>query len=138
MRYDIRPTVRTLMFGILLVAVALGSYIAGYRAGHADGWLKPPNFAQNRALVFGRTNSTRSARESGAICIAARQLESQRPGFLTTKPGVKATPYYGNPYSDMRWTVTFTDPRSKKPLSRIIELDDVLLEETRGGRLSVY
>src|SRR5262249_12408826 len=110
----LRMSVASLRIVTLLIAVSLGSYFAGYRGGFAEGCRRPPNHAQDRALEFARSQCVRSDRELCAIYQAAKGIEAGDPGFLLLKPRVSASPSNGDASTAVRWTVTFTDPKSKR------------------------
>jgi hypothetical protein len=129
----LRLTVRDLLIGIMLVAASLGSYLAGRKEGYAEGTRRPPNYAKDRAQSFTRWQTVASAGHLYAIYNGAKQLEADDPGFLARKPGVSAVPSKGDVYSARQFTVTFTDPKSKKSLSVITQIDESLIAEYETG-----
>lgn len=102
-----RPRARltTLMMAVLLIAVALGSYRAGYRDGRGT---VPRDLPHERALDFVRALKVRSDTEGYAIYSQAKLREQSRPGYLSRKHRVAAEP------TEDGWKVTFTDEATGK------------------------
>ena len=120
---QVRLSVNALLWAVAMIAVAMGSYLAGRRAGYSEALTAPPNFARDRAYLFGSFNSTRSRLEHMAIYGAAKQVEASSPGFLGRRPRVTSIPVGADAYTARQWAVTFNDRTSKAPVSLRVEVD---------------
>ena len=134
----LRISIASLLVVIMLIAVSLGSYTAGYREGYAEGVRRPPKHAQDRAIEFARSQSVRSAREICAIYQAAKQVEAGDPGFLLLRPLVSASPSNGNAYTATRWAVTLTDAKSKRSVSRSSNVNQASIDEFHAALSSCF